>query len=82
MGQEGFLRLDIIMKFQHDPCIIFQDALIIDLSDQLWNQTNGLCGSNNGNPWDDFKDSSGEFKGSVPDLTQAWELWSGLILQV
>ena len=46
----------------------------------LWGRTTGLCGSLNGNPYDDFKTYTGEDSRGLADFVQSWVVPDGELL--
>ena len=46
----------------------------------LWGRTTGLCGSLNGNPYDDFKTYTGEDSRGLADFVQSWVVPDGKLL--
>eukprot|EP00095_Tigriopus_kingsejongensis_P005163 maker-scaffold237_size242172-snap-gene-0.16 protein:Tk05163 transcript:maker-scaffold237_size242172-snap-gene-0.16-mRNA-1 annotation:"PREDICTED: hemocytin" len=50
-----------------------QDTIILDVGESLWNKTSGMCGTHNGNPYDDFADKSGQPVQQLAHLLTSWQ---------
>lgn len=53
---------------------LFQNLVQIDGSVLLWNNTEGLCGSLDGNPENDLSSKEGRVVKSVSVLASSWQI--------